>query len=113
MMCGWFQRQWKGRPEKESYRSYFLTALSHALQIKERTLLDKLTILICLTDNHMERTSIFTYPGSPSLGKAVSGDEELEAKASASFQRRGEGRHHGHDPVSTQKLSRKLLLLRV
>lgn len=103
----------EGRPEKESYRSYFLAALGHALQIKERTLLDKLTILICLTDNHMGRTSILTHPGSPSLGKAVSKNEELETKASASFQRRGKGRHHGHDSVSTEKLSRKLLLLRV
>lgn len=75
--------------EKESYRSYFLTALGHTLQIKERTLLDKLTILICLTDNHMERTSNFTHPGSPSLGKAVSRNEELEAKTSASFQEGG------------------------
>lgn len=63
----------EGRPEKESYRSYFLTALRHALQIKERALLDKLTTLIFLTDNHMERTSIFTHPGSPSLGKAAAG----------------------------------------
>lgn len=103
MMCSWFQRQWKADQRRKVTDLTSFTALGHALQIRE----------LYLTDNHMGRTSTLTHPGSPSLGKAVSRNEELETKASASFQRRGKGRHHGHDSVSTEKLSRKLLLLRV